>query len=53
MMSKLPPEIRIQVARNTASEVWEMSDLLKVIRQEVEAREISDGVKPNVNLEKP
>ena len=53
MMSKLPPEIRIQVARNTAREVWEMSDLLEVIRQEVEAREISDGVKTNVNLEKP
>lgn len=30
-----------------------MSDLLEVIRQEVEAREISDGVKTNVNLEKP
>ena len=53
IMSKLPPEIRIQVARNTAREVWEMSDLLEVIRQEVEAREISDGVKTNVNLEKP
>ena len=52
IMSKLPPEIRIQVARNTAREVWEMSDLLKVIRQEVEAREISDGVKTNVNLDK-
>ena len=52
IMSKLPPEIRIQVARNTAREVWEMSDLLEVIRQEVEAREISDGVKTNVNLDK-
>ena len=54
IMSKLPPEIRIhdQVAKNTAREVWEMSDLLEVIRQEVEAREISDGVKTNVNLEK-
>lgn len=45
LMSKLPSEIRIQVARNTACEVWEMSDLLEVIRQEVEACEISDGVK--------
>ena len=55
IMSKLPPENRIQVARNTAREVWEMSDLLEVIRQEVEALEISDGViiKTNVNLEKP
>jgi len=40
IMSKLPPEIRIQVARNTAREVWEMSNLLQVIRQEVQACEI-------------
>lgn len=30
-----------------------MSNLLEVIRQEVEAHEISDGVRTNVNLEKP
>ena len=54
IMSKLPQEVRIQVARNTAREVWEMSELLDVIRQEVEAREISEGVKTNVNnTEKP
>ena len=29
-----------------------MSEFLEVIRQEVEAREISEGVKTNVNLEK-
>ena len=52
IMSKLPHEIRVQVARNTALEVWNMSELLEVIRQEVEAREISEGVKTNVNLEK-
>ena len=52
IMSKMPPEIRVQIARNTAREVWEMSELLEVIRQEVEAREISDGVKTNVNLDK-
>ena len=52
IMSKMPPEIRVQIARNTAREVWGMSELLEVIRQEVEAREISDGVKTNVNLDK-
>ena len=26
IMSKLPHEIRVQVARNTAGEVWEMSE---------------------------
>ena len=51
IMSKLPQEVRIQVARNTAQEVWQMSDILNVIRQEVEAREISEGVK--VNADKP
>ena len=51
-MSKLPREIRVQVARNTAREVWDMSELLEVIRQEAEAREIGEGVKTNVNLEK-
>ena len=52
-MSKLPHEIRVlKVARNTAREVWDMSELLEVIRQGVEAREISKGVKTNVNLEK-
>ena len=51
IMSKLPQEVRIQVARNTAREVWQMSDILDVIRQEVEARKISEGVK--VNADKP
>ena len=52
IMSQLPHEIRVQVARNTAREVWDMSELLEVIRQEVEALEISEGVKTNVNLAK-
>ena len=47
IMSKLPHEIRVQVASNTAREVWEMSELLEVIRQEVEARGISEGSIPN------
>ena len=51
IMSKLPQEVRIQVARNTAQEVWQMSGILDVIRQDVEAREISEGVK--VNADKP
>ena len=51
-MSKLPHEIRVQIARNTAREVRDMSELLEVIRQEVEALEISEGVKTNVNLER-
>ena len=45
IMLKLPPEVRIQVARNTACKVWEMS----VIPQEVEAYETSNGFKRNMN----
>ena len=50
IMSKLPHEVRVQVARNTANEVWKMSDLLEVIRHEVDAREISEGVKGQCEL---
>ena len=42
VISKLPQDVRLQIARNTAQDVWEMSELLSVIRKEVEAREISD-----------
>ncbi|XP_028413524.1 uncharacterized protein LOC114536361 [Dendronephthya gigantea] len=45
VMSKLPQDVRLQIARNTAQDVWEMSELLSVILKEVEAREISDGIK--------
>ena len=47
IMAKLPQEVRMQVARNTAEDVWEISDIVDVIRKEVEAREMSEGVKIN------
>ena len=47
IMAKLPPEVRVQIARNTNQDVWEISDLLAVIQREVEAREISENVKVN------
>ena len=47
VMSKLPQDVRLQIARNTAQDVWEISELLSVIQREVEAREISDGIKVN------
>jgi hypothetical protein len=45
IMSKLPPELRIHVARKTASELWKIDDILEIIRKEVEAREISESVR--------
>ena len=47
IMAKLPSEIRVQIARNTTEEIWEVADMLKIILKEVEAREISESVKVN------
>ena len=47
IMSKLPSDVRLQVARVTAKEVWEVQEILTVIKAEVEAREISDTIKIN------
>ena len=54
-MSKLPSEIRLQIARNTTVSIWKIEDLLNVIKIEVEAREASemtktsDDCKPQTN----
>ena len=45
IMSKLPAEVRLQIAHVSVKEVWEVEELLTVIKSEVEAREISDTVK--------
>ena len=45
VMSKLPNEIRLQVARNTTDEIWKIEELLQTIKKEVEARETSEHVK--------
>ena len=45
VMSKLPNDIRWQIARNTTSEVWKIEELAERIRIEMEAREASERVK--------
>ena len=45
VMSKLPNEIRLRVARENKDEVWELSQLMEIIRVEVEAREASESTK--------
>ena len=47
IMSKLPEDVRMQIARNSSNEVWKIEDLLKLIKQEVEAREVCENVKAN------
>ena len=37
IMSKLPTEIRIQIARNSNTDVWNIEDLMKIIKTELEA----------------
>ena len=46
-MSKLPLEVRLQIARVTTGDVWEVEELLRVLKQEVVARELSDTVRVN------
>ena len=45
IMAKLPPPVRLQIARVTTRDVWDMDELLQVIKSEVEARELSKGIK--------
>jgi len=47
IMSKLPADVRLQIAQETKEEVWKIDDLLEVIQNEVEAREASEGAKMN------
>ena len=45
IMAKLPSDIRLQIAMNARKDVWEIGELLEIIRKEVEARELSEHVK--------
>ena len=45
IMAKLSAKIRVQVARNTSQDVWEIYSLLYLIQGEIEAREISEKIK--------
>ena len=39
-MAKLPADVRLQVARITNKDIWKIEELFKVIKGEVEAREM-------------
>ena len=43
VMSKLPDDVRLQIARNTKEEIWKIKDLLETIKIEMRAREASEG----------
>ena len=44
-MSKLPNEIRLQIARKSTQDVWAIGELLDIIKKEVEAREATERIK--------
>jgi len=48
LMSRLPTDVRIRVAREQERELWDIKELLKVIQLEVEARETSEGASFNM-----
>ncbi|CAB3979329.1 PREDICTED: uncharacterized protein LOC107330089, partial [Paramuricea clavata] len=50
IMSKLPNEIRLQIARNSTQDVWKIDELLGIIKKEVEAREASERIKADEHV---
>eukprot|EP00794_Sanderia_malayensis_P015495 gene15495-biopygen11959 len=47
VMTRLPSEIAIEVARKTTEDVWDIEEILEIVRKEIEAREVSTKVKMN------
>ena len=45
IMAKLPSNIRLQIAWITKRDFWHMDELLRVVKEEVKARELSEGIK--------
>ena len=45
IMTKLPPDLRLRFARDTDEDVWEIKELMELVKREVEARKTSEGVK--------
>ena len=43
ILSKFPSDIRLRVARESGDDTWNIDELLKIIRLEVEAREASEA----------
>jgi hypothetical protein len=44
-MSKLPADVRLQIARVTTKDVWQIEEVLSVLKSEVQAREMSNNMK--------
>ena len=44
LMQRIPKNIALQIARQSSKDVWHMTEILEIIRSEVEAREMSENV---------
>ena len=44
IMSRMPEEITIQVARKTSESIWNMAEILEIIHKEIQAREMGQKV---------
>ena len=47
ILSKLPDDLRLRIAREVKQEVWKIETIMEIVKAEVEAREASEGVKIN------
>ena len=47
IMTKFLSDIRLRIARETGREAWWIDDLLRILKQEVEVREASEGAAVN------
>ena len=45
IMSRMPAEITLQIARKTSQDVWEIDEIMNIILAEIEAREVSEKVR--------
>jgi len=53
VMSKVPNEIRLQVARSSTDDIWKIEYSLNTIKKEVEVGETSEHVKTSEGSRKP
>ena len=59
IISRLPQEISLQVARHTSRDIWSITELLELIQKEVEVRELTEQISlkdkkaQGVNILKP
>ena len=44
IISRMPGEIALQVARETSEDIWQINEIMDIIRKEIEAREISERI---------